>query len=210
MIKRALVVDDHTEIRLWLVSVLTQTFPDIHILQAATLRQAQDAINPGLDLILLDLSLPDGMGYDLISAAKKLNPRVTCVAVTGFEDDEFLFPALQAGADGYLLKGHEQEEFCQLLAGIINGRPPLSPVIASRLIGHFHKPEPAHETAVNLTSREQETLRLLARGCGVKECASRMEISPHTVSGYIKEIYRKLQINSRAEAAVEAVKRGLT
>jgi DNA-binding NarL/FixJ family response regulator len=205
---KILVVEDQTEIRAWIVRFVGEVFPLAHFVEAVSVEQARKNIDASIDLLLVDLSLPDGRGDELIKIVKHMNPHIPCVVISSFEDDDFLFPALKAGADGYLLKDQTEQELKILLTGIVNGKPPLSPAIAYRLFDFFR--EPADDvTEVNLTEREKETLRLIAKGYSVKECARMMDISHYTVAGYIKEIYRKLQVNSRAEVALEAARLGL-
>ncbi len=128
---------------------------------------------------------------------------------------------MKAGANGYLLKDQQEDELVAMLQGIVSDRPALSPLIAMKLLNQFHTINPleGHRPDLNdaeieanllhLTPRESEVLRLIAKGYSVKESAKLMDISHHTVSGYIKEIYRKLHVNSRAEAASLATRLGL-
>jgi DNA-binding NarL/FixJ family response regulator len=117
---------------------------------------------------------------------------------------------LRAGAHGYLLKDQPEERLGAALDGVLRGEPPLSPAIAQRLLRVFNAPpEPLHAGAEQLTAREREVLVLVSKGCRLPELAERLEISRHTVSDHLKSIYRKLNVNSRAEAAVEAARLGL-
>lgn len=160
------------------------------------------------DVALVDLGLPDGDGADLIRAIQRQQPRCAAVVATIYDDDEHLFQALQAGAQGYLLKDHPPQWLAQQLRGIFEGHPPLSPAIARRLLRHFQRPQagPAPPEA-ELTAREREVLGLLAQGVRIADIATELRISPHTAGDHVKNIYRKLNIGSRAEAALHA--RGL-
>ena len=121
---------------------------------------------------------------------------------------------LQTGAQGYLLKDHPIPWLATQLQGIAQGQPPLSPAIARRLLRHFQAPRapqaqaqvPAQE---GLSQREREVLGLLAQGVRIADIGQALGISRHTVSGYLKDIYRKLSVGTRAEAALEAARRGL-
>ena len=206
--KKILIIEDQTEIRLWIQGFVGKVFPEAEIDTAATLTQARTFLNDMPDLWLIDLSLPDGLGYELIDQIKQRQKHIPCVVITSFDDDDFLFPALKAGADGYLLKDQPEAELEELLSGILNGNPPISPAIAFRLFNYFKASE-TDKTEVHLSRREKDTLQLISRGYSVKECAQKLDISHHTVSGYVKEIYRKLEINSRAEAAIKASQMGL-
>ena len=127
---------------------------------------------------------------------------------TSFDDDDYLFPSLQAGANGYLLKEHRESELLPMLKDIVAGKPVLSPSIATKILAHFSssKENEAHEA---LTQREKDALACVASGNNLNECAGKLGISPHTAAGYLKEAYRKLRISTRAEASVKAFKMGL-
>lgn len=207
---RALVVDDLAGSRDWLTRALALAFPGVVVEQAATLAEAFARITPPPPLALIDLGLPDGSGVRLIEALRAQPGHVLCIVATVFDDDAHLFPALRAGADGYVLKDQTPEALADMLRGIAAGQPPLSPSIARRLLRHF-QPEPAPATTTDeaLTARETDVLRLVAKGLTVAEVAGMLDLSRHTVAGYLKAIYRKLSVNSRAEAALEATRRGL-
>lgn len=211
MIAEILIVEDLPRSQEWLAGAVRQAFPnaDLHVadsIAAAELSLAQ--IKP--QLCLLDLGLPDGSGLALIDPIRKRRPDALIVISTIFEDDAHLFPALRAGAQGYVLKDLPQQTLAELLLGIERGQPPLSPSIARRLLAFF---TPTPSTPANqqnpLTDRETEVLRLIAKGFSVPKVAEQLGISRNTTAGYLKDIYRKLQVSSRAEATLEAARRGL-
>lgn len=207
--QRALVVDDLAGSREWLSRALTLAFEGIVVQQAATLAEAMALIEPPPPLALIDLGLPDGSGVRLIEALRTQPGHTLCIVATVFDDDAHLFPALRAGADGYVLKDQSPEALAEMLGGIAAGQPPLSPSIARRLLRHFQpEPAPAADDEA-LTVRETDVLRLVAKGLTVAEVAAMLDLSRHTVAGYLKAIYRKLSVSSRAEAALEATRRGL-
>lgn len=207
---RALVVDDLPSSRVWLGQALALAFPGIRIEEAGSLAQAEAFLASPPPLALIDLGLPDGSGLRLI---ERLRGRAMCVVATVFDDDAHLFPALHAGAEGYVLKDQSHETLAEMLRGIAAGQPPLSPSIARRLLRHFAPiAAPAAQAAnsdSDLTPRETEVLRLTAKGMTRQEVAQLLDISVHTVAGYLKEVYRKLAVGSRAEATLEAARRGL-
>lgn len=209
---RVLIVDDLASSRDWLADAVTLAFPGIAITVAGTLAQAIALGDPAPPLALIDLGLPDGSGVELI---ERLHPQGTlCVVATVFDDDAHLFPALRAGAQGYVLKDQSPEALAAMLDGIADGRPPLSPSIARRLLQHFQPLAPVPtasdaESSPALTLRETDVLRLVAKGVSVAEAADLLELSRHTVAGYLKDVYRKLSVRSRAEATMEAMRRGL-
>ena len=137
------------------------------------------------------------------------------VVVTIHDDDDHLFPALQAGAFGYLLKDQPRELIADQLRRMSAGEPPLSPSIARRVISHFaaqavRKPSASGKAApVVLTERETEVLVRVSKGYTLPEIGDQLNLSRHTIADYVKQIYRKLNVTSRAEAAVEAHRLGL-
>jgi DNA-binding NarL/FixJ family response regulator len=211
--KTCLLLEDVPEASEWLTLAVRASFPDIAVTATSSLAEArawlarQPAQHPAPDLALVDLGLPDGNGTDFIAELNFRSPKTICVVASIFDDDQHIFPALRAGAQGYLLKDQGQEAITELLQGIIAGRPPLSPAVARKMLSHFRiAPEFA---APMLTERETEVLRLIARGLTTAEVARLLNISTNTVPTYIKEIYRKLNVSSRAEAALTARNLGL-
>ncbi|MCU0756598.1 MAG: response regulator transcription factor [Xanthomonadales bacterium] len=207
----ALILDDLPACLDWLRRALEQAFPGITIRTATTLAEARARIAEAapLDLALVDLGLPDGDGTTLIARLRQQRPAVIPVVTTVFDDDAHLFPALSAGAAGYLLKDEAVDALAQRLLGIVEGQPPLSPSIARRLLRHFQPLPSAPVDSVSLTPRETEVLRLIAKGYSVPEAAQLLGLAKHTVAGYVKDIYRKLDVGNRAEATLEASRRGL-
>lgn len=206
--RHALIIEDTPEARGWMAEALGSVFPGIVVSLAGSVAEARDRIADHLyDIALIDLHLPDGRGIDIVSRLNRNHPDTLCVVVTIYDDDQHLFPALQAGAGGYLLKDMHREQFNRRLRGIAEGEPPLSPAIARRLLGYFRAPQV--EQAHNLTPREVEVLTLIAKGIKLAEVAVNLSISPHTAGDYVKNIYRKLNISSRAEATLEATRLGL-
>lgn len=211
MMKTAFILEDTPESQLWLSEVLQQSFPEIEIHAANHIAQALTALNllPAPDIALIDLSLPDGSGVAVIEWLNRHSPQTICVVASIFDDDSHIFPALRAGAHGYLLKDQPQSAIVQALNGIVTGQPPLSPAIARKLLRHFHEPYVEATTQGLLTEREKEVLSIIAKGMTMVETANILGLKRNTVAGYVKEIYRKLNVSSRAEAAITAQKMGL-
>lgn len=208
--KTILIVEDLPEVSAWLMSLVCRVFPDADIEQAhdyatACHRLMSTAPETLPDLALIDLGLPDGDGTELIQHLKAARPDAYCVVTTIFDDAQHLFPALRSGADGYLLKDEDEQEFLRALDGIIHGRPPLSPSVAQMMLQQFR---PA-QLDVPLTGREEDVLVLIANGYSVRMAAESLGISTNTASGYLKALYQKLHVNNRAEATIKAVKMGL-
>jgi two-component system nitrate/nitrite response regulator NarL len=246
MAVKVLILEDNPVARSFLCRVVRESFSDaITITEAGDLETARRHISltggaqglHGVDpfkLVLVDLELPDGNGMELL--AELAHYPATKIVTTLYSDDDHLFPALQCGADGYLLKEDRFEVLVEELQKIVRGQPPLSPAIARRLLTHFRHgagghadspapdsgfmPPPAFTTSKpvpiekqpdheRLTPRESEVLTYLSKGFTIKEIASLMGIKWFTVNDHIKSIYKKLNVSSRAEAAVLASKQGL-
>ena len=170
------------------------------------------------DLYLVDLGLPDGDGRDLIRLATRDRPDVDVLVVTVFGDDAHVLDAIEAGATGYLLKDTEPRQVLDWIRTLRSGGSPLNPVIARRLLRRFRACETADRAAAAadgapvpnpLSGRENEILRLLAKGLSYAEIGELLGISAHTVTQHIKKIYRKLSVHSRGEAVFEATQMGL-
>lgn len=212
----ALIVEDLDEPRAWLAEVLARALPGLRRIDlAANLAEAFALIGQRhYSLAVVDWGLPDGTARGLISQLARVIPPTLVVVATIHDDDAHVFPALQAGASGYVLKSQPRAVVEAQLKRVAQGEPPLSPSIAMRVLSHFrlsHAEElPAPpEDEVKLTAREVEVLRLMGKGYKAAEIGRGLQISVNTVNGYVREIYRKLDISSRAEAAIEATRRGL-
>jgi DNA-binding NarL/FixJ family response regulator len=212
--KVALILEDMPESQEMLKEVAQAAFPGIRCCCVADVAGAMKMLGQfQFDLALIDLSLPDGEGRTVIEAMSARFPQSVIVVATIFDDDDHLFPALRAGAQGYLLKDQSPEQLVQQLRGISEGHPPLSPSVARRLLDHFREDKEAArietpEEAL-LTPREREVLVQLTRGISIVDIGAVMNISRHTVGDHVKNIYRKLNISSRAEAAMQAKQMGL-
>jgi len=210
-ITSVLIIEDHKETREWIASAVKEALIPTELFQAATCEQAQNIFtNQSIDLAIIDINLPDGSGIDLLKLIKHRQTQVYCVMATIYNDDEHIMLSLQAGAEGYLLKDQSKEQIIDNLRGILKDEPPISPVIAKKILRFFKQPlyEEEHEDT-KLSDREQEVLLLIAKSYQRKEIASMLSISPNTVACHIKRIYSKLGINSRTEAVMHASKRGL-
>jgi DNA-binding NarL/FixJ family response regulator len=222
--KQILLLEDLPEIRAWLKTLALQVFPGAQIHESARIHDALQLVNAmRFDVALVDLGLPDGSGVEVIQALRDKQPDVQTVVVTIHEDDEHLFPALQAGAFGYLLKEQSREQLSEQLHRISQGEPPLSPSIARRVIQYFTAqarmaPQAQYGSTndadsvtphVQLTDRENEVLLRVAKGFTLPEIGQQLNLSRHTIADYVKQIYRKLNVSSRAEAALEAQRLGL-
>lgn len=210
--RHCLLVEDQPTTRDWMMQVLRSAFPDLVIDTAGTLRAAHawlDTQAGDLWLAVIDLGLPDGSGIDIVRRLANERPESLPIVATIYDDDAHLFDAIAAGARGYVLKDEEADLLVRYLQRIERGEPPLSPSIALRMLDHFRAPSQKPADDAGLSPRETEVLALLARGLTVAEAARRLGLQPQTVASYVKVIYQKLCVSSRAEATREAVKRGL-
>jgi DNA-binding NarL/FixJ family response regulator len=209
--KTILILEDMSDVRAWLVDIIQTVFNDANIIEADTVQQALDAVDKyTFELALIDLNLPDGSGLRLLQSLRDSSPQTYAIIATIFDDDENIFRALQMGAQGYLLKQESRDYLVASLQGILAGEPPLSPHVARRILQHFRQQSPQPELPdPGLTPRETEILTLINKGLVRNEIATTLGISPTTVATHISGIYRKLNVCSRSEAAIEAVRLGL-
>lgn len=214
-----LVVEDRPDTRRWLAAMLKTAFPGIRVTEVASLSAAMAWLRAARgtprssvynDVALVDIGLPDGSGIDCVREIVAHHPAISPLVTTIYDDDQHLFEAIAAGAQGYLLKDQHEDTMVRYLHRIDSGEPPLSPSVARRIMAHFarSRPGPAPEP-VALTPREHEVLVLIGKGLRIPEAARVLGLTSHTVAGYVKSVYRKLNVSSRAEVAVEAVRRGL-
>ncbi|MCW8826730.1 MAG: response regulator transcription factor [Gammaproteobacteria bacterium] len=208
------IIEDHPLAQQWLKESLEAAFPGIVTEVAATVEEANALLDMGYpDIALVDLNLPDGSGIEVISRLNTESPTTATIVATIYDDDEHLFPALRAGANGYILKEQRKEEISSLLQGIVNGEPPLSPGISHRLLNYFSSMEsqmPAQEVeAHDLTKRELDVLSVIAQGHSLNDATSMLGVSRNTIATHVKNIYSKLNITSRAEAALAASAMGI-
>lgn len=207
--QHVLVVEDHPELREWLMALLRDAFPSAEIAGVGTVEAATRAASAQVvNLALVDISLPDGSGIDFVARMSETSPSTYCVMVTIYDDDRHLFPALQAGARGYLLKEQPREKLLSQLQGILRGEPPLSPAIARRVLSHFQRARPVVDDS-GLSEREREVLTLVAKGYNRSDVARMLDISVNTAAAHLKNVYRKLNVSTRAEATLAAARRGL-
>lgn len=207
----ALVVEDNAETREWLCHCLRAALPDGRVIATESLRNALAAVqSESFSLALVDLGLPDGSGLDVIRAIRRSEKgRSTYIVVaTISDDDKSVFTALKSGAQGYILKDQDRDRIVSYLRGIPLGNVPLSNQVARRLVEHFNGSVDALEEAA-LAPREQDVLRFIAKGFSVADAAGILGLQTSTVKGYVKSLYAKLGINSRAEATSEAIRLGL-
>jgi len=171
-----------------------------------TCASAEEAVRviPGVrpDVILMDIRLPRMSGIECTSRLKELLPATPIVILTVLDDDELIFRALEAGADGYLLKRSKPADLRAALQDVLNGGAPMSSAIARRVVRSFRRPPANPRNEARLSPREIEVLGLLSRGLSNKEIADQLGLSVETVHSYLKTIYEKLHVRCRTEAVI--------
>lgn len=208
---RILLVEDLLGERVRMAAITRVAFPEVSLDEANTRRAALDLCAAQTHaLALVDLGLPDGSGVDVLRELRANRPGTICVVVTVMGDDASIVTALSAGAHGYLLKEQPDDVLVRQLRQINDGVPPLSPSVARRIMEHFRLTGPCEcPEASRLTLRETEVLGLVARGLRIVDAAVALGVAEGTVASHVKSIYRKLNIGSRAEAALHASRMGL-
>ncbi|QTD46052.1 response regulator [Ottowia testudinis] len=197
--------------------------PDVRLAWAAATRTQALALlaTEPLDVLLVDLGLPDGSGLEVIAAARARWPACAPMVCTIFGDEEHVLAAIEAGAMGYLLKDATPATVVQEVHSLHAGGSPINPLVARKLLVHARQGNAAPEagaaaTAARmaggiqaLSAREHEVLRLVSRGHTLVEVAGALGVSQHTARTFVRRIYAKLQVNSRADAVRVAAHQGL-
>lgn len=207
---RILVADDHPVVRDGLIAILS-TQPDFEVVgQAGTGAEVitqVEALAP--DVLLLDLEMPELDGVEALQQLQKDNPNTRAIVFTAFDTDERILGAVQAGAQGYLLKGAPREELFKAVRVVHSGGSLLQPVVASKLLRQVSGRQEQPAEVEPLTPRELEVLALVAQGLQNKEIAGQLVISERTVKFHVSSIMGKLGAGNRTEAVSIAAQRGL-
>jgi DNA-binding NarL/FixJ family response regulator len=210
---RVLVVDDHALFRHGLLQVL-QTAPDIEVVGEA--RDAQSAIELAAewlpDIVLMDVRMPGMNGIEAARRIRAAQPAVRILMLTESEEEDDLYGAVRAGATGYLLKEVAIDEIADAIRAVAGGQALVSPMMTTKLLSEFNalsrRVEEEHDSR-RLTPRELEVLRLIARGLSNKDIATELVIAENTVRNHVRNILEKLEVRSRVEAAMYAVREKL-
>jgi DNA-binding NarL/FixJ family response regulator len=155
------------------------------------------------DAVLMDIRLPGMSGIECTAKLKELLPRTPVIILTALDDDKLIFCALEAGADGYLLKRTKPADLRSALIDVLEGGAPMTSAIARRVVRSFRKTSGDQHGTASLSPREVEVLELLSRGLSNKEIAEQLQLSVETVRSYLKNVYEKLHVRSRTEAAMQ-------
>lgn len=207
---RILIVDDHTIVRKGLRALLAE-MEDIQVVGEASngreaIKQAE-SLTP--DVILMDLVMPKGDGIEAIRYISTHQPKARILVLTSFIADDKVFPAIKAGALGYLLKDSDPEDLIRSIRQVHRGEPSLHPSIARKVLQELSQSVPQRPAPEPLTDREVEVLRLLAKGLGNREMAEQLVIAEVTVRTHISNILSKLHLANRVQATLYALREGL-
>ena len=208
---RVLIADDHTVVRGGLVALLE----DVEGIEVVA--EAADGIEAVLraratkpDVILMDLMMPRKTGIEAIEEIRKESPNARILVLTSYSDDDKVFAGLKAGALGYLLKETSTQDLLQAIRDVNRGESSLHPAIARKLIRELNRPTTLPASEDPLTEREADVLILVARGLSNQEIADKLIISERTVRTHVSNILSKLHLANRTQAALYALKEGLT
>lgn len=209
-------VEDEPEVLERFVQAMA-AHPQLRLLQACSSGAAMQrwlAVHP-VDVLLVDLGLPDVPGLDVIRHARRVQPGCSVMVISAFADAGHMVPAFEAGACGYLVKDGTQDELARHVLDLHAGGSPMSPIIARQLLLRWQGPGPRavrERTAAgadDLSPREREVLRLVARGCSYQETGACLGIATATVQAHVRNLYAKLEVHSKTEAVYEARQLGL-
>ena len=206
-----MIVDDHDMVRQGAVVYLNTQEDIVVVAEAENGEHAvQSAREYVPDVVLMDLVMPGMDGVEATRRVKDISPRTQIIVLTSYHQDEHIFPALQAGAISYLLKDVKAAELCVAIRRAANGEATLHPRVAARLIKEFHGEAPERVNPfTELTDREMDVLKLIAKGYTNNKIAETLVISLGTVKGHVSNILSKLHLADRTQAAVYAWKEGV-
>jgi NarL family two-component system response regulator LiaR len=207
---RILIADDHAIVRRGLRTLIASE-PGMEVVGEAG--DGAEAVKLALalepDVVLMDMVMPRQTGLEAIQALQQEDCASRILVLTSFAEDEQIFPAIKAGALGYLLKDSSPDQLLQAIYGVQRGEPSLDPAVALKLMGEISNPPDLPPAEEPLTGREVEVLRLVARGMTNHEIAEALVISERTVANHVGNILAKLHLANRVQAALWAVREGL-
>jgi NarL family two-component system response regulator LiaR len=163
------------------------------------------------DVVLMDIAMPKLNGIEATRQVKLIHPRTGVLVLSAYDDDEYVFALLKAGAAGYLLKNVSGDELVRAVKAIHKGEPVLDPIIANKVLNYFKLPDKVpgmEEETEHFSDRELDIIRLAAKGLTNKEIADKLHLSYRTVEGHMRDVFNKLGVGSRTEAVLHGLRRG--
>ncbi len=207
---RILIADDHPVVREGLFAMLSRQ-SDFEVVGEA--RDGVEAVNKAKELspevVLMDLRMPELDGVDAMNQIKSAKPNTKFIILTTYSDDDYIFRGIEAGARGYLLKDAPREELFKAIRAVHRGESLIQPVVASKILDRLTELSRRAPSGEELSERELEVLRLMAKGAANKEIGVELSIAQSTVKTHISTIFQKLGVNDRTEAVTEALKKGI-
>ena len=206
-----LLVDDHKLVRQGVRAFLEAHAEFLVVGEAESGAEAVKLAEQHIpDVVLMDLIMPEMDGVEATRQVKNISPRSQIVVLTSYHEDEHIFPALEAGATSYLLKDIDMEELAEAIRRAARGEVTLHPRVAARILQELHGTKRDEiNPFTELTKREMEVLKLIANGLSNAEIADQLVISDHTVKGHVSNIFSKLHLADRTQAAVYAWQKGV-
>jgi NarL family two-component system response regulator LiaR len=206
-----LLVDDHALVRQGVRFFLETQAEFVIVGEADSGRTAVKLVEEHIpDVVLMDLVMPEMDGVEATRQVKNISPRTQIVVLTSYHEDEYIFPALQAGAISYILKDVRMEELADAVRRAARNEVTLHPRVAARIIQELHGAKSEEINPFNeLTNREMQVLKLIADGLSNNNIAEQLVITEHTVKGHVSNILSKLHLVDRTQAAVYAWKKGV-
>jgi DNA-binding NarL/FixJ family response regulator len=209
---RVLIADDHPLVRAGLQAALAP-LDDVEIVAEAATGSAaiREAVLHRPDVVVMDLQMPELNGIEATRELRRVVPSAAVLVLTMFDDDDWVFAAMRAGARGYVLKGAEHQEIARAIMAVAAGQAIFGPAVATRVLAYFATP-PTTPTPIpfpELTAREREVLDLIAAGRTNHQIADQLGLSAKTVANHISAIFAKLQVADRTQAILRARDAGL-
>jgi len=207
---KIIIVDDHPVVREGLTSMLSRE-SDIEVVGTAengavAIKKASE-LQP--DIMLMDLRMPEVDGVTAMCEIKARSPDIKFIVLTTYDNDEYIFKGIEAGARAYLLKDAPREELFRAIRAVYKGDSLIEPAVAGKVLDRLAELSRQAQTSEGLSERELEVLKLMAKGTSNKLIAATLNIGESTVKTHIQSIFQKLEVNARTEAVTEAIKRGI-